>query len=61
MEPLKNPAEPSAKAIKEAVLDDAWDRAIQMMPVLSLLDVTGGSLSRAMAETIDQALASGVI
>ncbi len=61
MEPFKNPAELSAKVIKQAALQDAWDRAIQTMPALSLLDATGGSLARAMAEMIDQALAAGVI
>ena len=61
MEPSTNSTNLASDVIRKTALADAWDRALLMMPPLALLDATGGSLNRAMAESIDKAIAAGVL
>ena len=61
MEPLKNPANFAADVLRNAAVAIAWEKALQTLPALSLLDATGGALKRAMADAVDNALAAGVV
>ena len=61
MGPLENPAYLAAHVLRNAAVDRAWDRAIQALPALTLLDATGGALKRAMADAVDNAIATGVV
>jgi len=61
MDPSTNATNLASDVTRKAALAEAWDRALLMMPPLALLQATGGSLNRAMAESIDQAIASGVL
>jgi len=61
MEPSTNRIDLASDLVRKTALAEAWDRALVMMPPLALLDATGGSLNRVMAESIDNAIAAGVL
>lgn len=61
MEPSTDRITLASDVIRQAALADAWERALLMMPPLALLEAAGGSLNRAMAESIDKAITAGVL
>ena len=61
MEPLNNLNNLAAQTLRNAAVEAAWDRALEKLPALALLGETGGSLRRAMAAAVDEALAAGIV
>jgi len=56
-----NPTELFPQVIRQAAIDAAWDRAIRVIPQLTLLGETGGSLKVAMGRAVDAAMGDGVL
>ena len=61
MERFENHTTLAAEVLRKAAVADAWDRAVTMMPTLALLESTGGSLRRAMEDSVDNAIDAGVL